>query len=102
MSQGNDKTKKTPIYKKLGSFGFYFIVMGVSLAVIYLLWASFGYIGPSFSSDILNKQQTQLRADFGIPYKPIVTNLKILETPPSLLDIIFKNNSTNASNSTNA
>ena len=100
MSQGDDKPKKTPIYKKLGPFGFYFIVMGVSLAVIYLLWASFGYIGPSFSSDILNKQQTQLRADYGLPEKAIVTNPKILETPPSLRDIVFKNNSTNASNST--
>ena len=74
--------------------------MGASLAVIYLLWASFGYIGPSFSSDILNKQQTQLRADYGLPEEPIITDPKILETPPSLRDVEFKNNSTSANNST--
>jgi hypothetical protein len=100
MSQGDDKPKKIPIYKKIGPLGFYVIVMGVSLAVIYLLWASFGYIGPSFSSDILNKQQSQLRADYGLPAKPIITDPKILQTPPSLRDISSASNSTNTSNST--
>src|SRR5919107_6295230 len=99
MSQDDDKPKKIPIYKKVGPLGFYVIVMGVALAVIYLLWASFGYIGPSFSADILNKQQTQLRADYGLPEKAVITDPKILETPPSLRDIDSASNSTNAGNS---
>src|SRR3954463_13010931 len=92
MSQGDDKPKKTPIYKKLGPFGFYFIVMGLSLAVIYLLWASFGYIGPSFSSDMVNKQQSTLRADYGLPKQPVITDPAILQTPPSLRELNMKNN----------
>lgn len=92
MSQGDDKPKNIHIFKKIGPLGFYFIVIGVSLVVIYLLWASFGYIGPSFSSDILNKQQSQLRADYGLPEKPIITDPKILQTPPSLRGLDSKNN----------
>lgn len=92
MSQGDDKPKNMHLYKKIGPLGFYVIIMGISLVVIYILWASFGYIGPSFSANQLNKQQTQLRADYGLPAKPIVTNPKILEIPPSLRELDLKNN----------
>jgi hypothetical protein len=92
MSQGDDKPKNTNIFKKIGPLGFYSIIIGISLLVIYLLWASFGYIGPTFSSDLLNKQQTQLRADYGLPPKPIITDPTILQTPPSLRGFDSKNN----------
>ncbi len=83
MSQGDDNLKINK-YNKIGSLGLYFIIMGVSLVVIYILWASFGYIGPSFSSDMVNHQQSTLRADYGLPKHPIVTDPKVLQTPPSL------------------
>ncbi|MER5174725.1 MAG: hypothetical protein ABJB76_11890 [Candidatus Nitrosocosmicus sp.] len=102
MSKGDDNPKIKPRYKKIGPIGLYIIVMGVSLAVIYLLWASFGHIGPSFSSDILNKQQQSLRADYGLPKHPIITDPTILQTPPSLRDIGVKNNTTSTTNNTNS
>jgi hypothetical protein len=96
MSQGDDNPKITHKLRKIGPMGMYLIVMGVSLVGIYLLWASFGYIGPSFSSDMLNKQQSTLRADYGLPSHPIITDPTILQTPPSLRDVGLKNN-TNSS-----
>ena len=96
MSQVDDDNPKiTPKYKKIGTLTLCFIVMGASLAVIYLLWASFGHIGPSFSSDMVNKQQATLRADYGLPKHPIITDHKILQTPPSLRGISLKNNTNN-------
>jgi hypothetical protein len=96
MSQGDDNPKITHKYRKIGTLGLSFIVMGVSLAIIYILWASFGYIGPSFSSDMVNKQQSELRADYGLPKHIIITDPKILQTPPSLREISLKNNTSNA------
>jgi hypothetical protein len=96
MSQGDDNPKITPKYKKIGTLGLCFIVMGASLAVIYILWASFGHIGPSFSSDMVNDQQATLRADYGLPKHPIITDPKVLQTPPSLRKFISENNTNNA------
>ena len=95
MSQG-DENLKINKYNKIGSLGLYIIIMGVSLAVIYILWASFGYIGPSFSSDMVNHQQATLRADYGLPKHPIITDPKVLQTPPSLRPFL-KNTASNAS-----
>ena len=92
MSQGDDNPKITNKYRKIGPLGLCFIVMGVSLAVIYLLWVSFGHIGPSFSSDMMDKQQAALRANYGLPKHPIITDPKILLTPPSLRAFVLQNN----------
>jgi hypothetical protein len=43
------------------------LVMGVSLAVIIVLWAWFAHIGPSFSDDVLGEQQRILREQYGLP-----------------------------------
>lgn len=58
------------------------LVMGVSLAIVILLWVSFGYIGPSFSSNRLLDQQAQLREQYGLPPQPPVPK-NLLEVPPS-------------------
>ena len=58
--------------------------MGLSLAVIILLYVWIGHIGPTFSSDILQKQQQELRQQYGLPYQHTTTDPKTLQTPPSL------------------
>jgi hypothetical protein len=59
------------------------LVMGLSLAAVILLYVWIGHIGPSFSSDVLQKQQQKLRQQYGLPYKPVITDSKMLQTPPS-------------------
>ena len=97
MSKEGDNPKIMNKFKRIGSLGLCFIVMGLSLAVIYLLWASFGHIGPSFSSDMVNKQQSTLRADYGLPKQPVITDPAILQTPPSLRELNMKNNTNSTS-----
>jgi hypothetical protein len=57
------------------------LVMGLSLAAVLLLYVWIGHIGPTFSSDTLQRQQQALRRQYGLPYKPIVTDPKMLQTP---------------------
>ena len=106
MSKEGDLPKLPIKNKKIGTIGFSVIVIGLSLLSIYILWASFGYIGPSFSSDVLNMQQSTLRAQYDLPEEPIITDPAVLETPPSLRQFLTDNatsGSTNAtSGSTNA
>ena len=106
MSKEGDLPKLPIKNKKIGTIGFSLIVIGLSLLSIYILWASFGYIGPSFSSDVLNSQQSTLRAQYHLPEEPIITDPAVLETPPSLRQFLTENatsGSTNAtSGSTNA
>ena len=59
------------------------LVMGVSLAVVILLYVWIGHIGPTYSSDTLQRQQQELRQQYGLPYKPAITDPKMLQTPPS-------------------
>jgi hypothetical protein len=78
------------------------LVMGLSLAAVILLWVWFGHIGPSFSSETLAQQQKTLRQQFGLPYKPIITDPATLQTPPSLRSLAngtSNNNTTSSSNS---
>src|SRR5919112_40227 len=106
MSKEGDLPKLPIKNKKIGTIGFSVIVIGLSLLSIYILWASFGYIGPSFSSDVLNTQQSTLRAQYDLPEEPTITDPTVLETPPSLRQFLTDNatsGSTNAtSGSTNA
>src|SRR5919112_1701140 len=106
MSKEGDLPKLPIKNKKIGTIGFSVIVIGLSLLSIYILWASFGYIGPSFSSDVLNTQQSTLRAQYDLPEEPTITDPTVLETPPSLRQFLTDNatsGSTNAtSSSTNA
>ena len=62
------------------------LVMGVSLAIVIVLWVWFGHIGPTFSTDRMLEQQTELRKQYGLPYSPpIPENLQ--QVPPSLRNI---------------
>jgi hypothetical protein len=73
--------------------------MGLSLAAVILLWIWFGHVGPSFSSDTLAEQQRTLREQYGLPHEQIITNPKVLLTPPSLRNIT-NTNGTNSNKST--
>jgi len=87
-----DDIPKLPTKKwKIGTVGVSVLVIGLSLLSIYILWASFGYIGPSFSSDVLNLQQANLRAQYDLPEEPIVTDPTVLQTPPSLRPFLTDN-----------
>ncbi len=106
MSKEGDLPKLPIKNRKIGTIGISVIVIGLSLLFIYILWASFGYIGPSFSSDVLNLQQSTLRALYHLPEEPVITNPTVLQIPPSLRQFLTDNatsGSTNAtSGSTNA
>ena len=59
------------------------LVMGISLAIVILLWAWFGHIGPRFSDEVLLEQQETLRDQYGLPPAPLVTEDEA-QIPPSL------------------
>ena len=59
------------------------LVMGLSLAAVIILYVWFGHIGSTFSADTLQRQQQALRQQYGLPYRPIITDPKMLQTPPS-------------------
>jgi hypothetical protein len=83
--------------------------MGVSLAVIVIIYISFGYIGPSFSTRVMEQQQEELRERYGLPPLPPVSPEEA-EIPPSLRGITTtaavndteSGNATAAATSTNA
>jgi plastocyanin len=79
----------------LGTVGWSILVMGISLATVIILWVWIGHIGPTYSSDTLTQQQKILRQHFGLPPQPVITDPKLLLTPPSLRDV--KNNNANMS-----
>ncbi len=83
--------------------------MGVSLAAIVIIYISFGYIGPSFSTGVMEQQQEELRERYGLPPLPPVSPEEA-EIPPSLRGITTtaavndteSGNATAAATSTNA
>ena len=74
-------------YGNLTGVAWSILVMGLSLAAVIILWVWFGYIGPTFSEDVLAKQQAVLREHFGLPALETSDNPEILQTPPSLRNI---------------
>jgi hypothetical protein len=62
------------------------LVMGVSLAAIVIIYISFGYIGPNFSTGVMEQQQEELRERYGLPPLPPVSPEEA-EIPPSLRGI---------------
>jgi hypothetical protein len=62
------------------------LVMGVSLAVIVIMYISFGHIGSSFSTGVMKQQQEKLRERYGLPPLPPVSPEEA-EIPPSLRGI---------------
>ncbi len=59
------------------------LVMGISLALVIVLWVWFGHIGPRFSDEVLLDQQRTLREQYGLPPAPVVTEEEA-QIPPSL------------------
>ena len=59
------------------------LVMGLSLAIIILLWAWFGHIGPKFSDEVMLDQQETLRNQYGFPPAPEISPEEA-QIPPSL------------------
>jgi plastocyanin len=59
------------------------LVMGVSLAAIIILWATIGYIGPDFSTQVMERQQAWLHEQYGLPPLPELSP-EMLQVPPSL------------------
>ena len=59
------------------------LVMGISLAIVIVLWAWFGWIGPGFSDQVLRHQQTDLRQQYGLEPLQQLTE-KEAQTPPSM------------------
>jgi len=63
------------------------LIMGISLATVIILWAWIGYIGPTFSREVLITQQKILRQHYHLPPRPVITDPTLLLTPPSLRNI---------------
>lgn len=66
------------------------LIMGISLATVIILWAWIGYLGPTYSREVLITQQKILRQHYNLPPRPVITDPTVLLTPPSLRNI--KNN----------
>lgn len=71
-------------YQNLTGVAWSILVMGLSLAAVIILWVWFGYIGPTFSEDVLANQQRTLRETFGLPVTETIDDPEVLQTPPSL------------------
>ena len=63
------------------------LVMGVSLAVVIMLYIWFGWeAGSNFSNDVMREQQIGLREQYGLPPAEEIT-AEEAEIPPSLRDL---------------
>jgi hypothetical protein len=82
-------------YKNMTVISISILVMGLSLAIVILLWVWIGHIGPSYSADTLLVQQKTLREQYHLPYQPVVTDPKLLLTPPSLRALAINQSNTN-------
>ena len=88
-------------FKKIKDYGIPLGVMAISLVIIYILWASFGYIGPSFSNQVLSNQQETLREKYNLPTLEGEDNSITSEVPPSLREVMESNTTTTKQSSTN-
>ena len=89
----NDKglsEKPSDKFKKIKDYGIPLGVMAISLVIIYILWASFGYIGPSFSNQVLSNQQETLREKYNLPSLENEGGSES-EVPPSLREVVKSN-----------
>jgi plastocyanin len=75
-------------FKKIKDYGIPMGVMALSLVMIYILWASFGYIGPSFSNQVLSNQQETLREKYNLPAVEGEDSSGTSEIPPSLREVL--------------
>src|ERR687893_488147 len=79
------------------------LVMGVSLAAVIILWATIGYIGPDFSTQVMERQQAWLHEQYGLPPLQELSP-EMLQIPPSLRGVTAATSATaggaNATNQT--
>jgi plastocyanin len=77
-------------FKKIKDYGLPLGIIAMSLVIVYILWATFGYIGPSFSNDVLSNQQEMLRERYKLP--PVEEeSAAASEIPPSLREAMESN-----------
>ena len=69
------------------------LVMGVSIALVIILWIWFGHIGAPFSFNRLIDQQAELRQQYGLPLQNQIPKEQ-LEIPPSLRNLTNTSNET--------
>lgn len=65
--------------------------MGLSLVLVAGLWLWIGHIGPSYSANLIIKQQVNLGQQYGLPHKPVVLKSTTLLIPPSLRNASLRN-----------
>jgi hypothetical protein len=94
---GRDEGKQPSGYKLTG-VALAILVMGLSLTAVIIAYLSYGHIGSSFSTGVLQTQQEELRKRYGLPPLPPVTPQEA-EIPPSLRNATTIANE-NSSNST--
>lgn len=83
-------------FKKIQDYGFPLGIMAISLVIVYILWSAFGYMGPSFSNNVLTNQQEILREKYKLP--PLEEESGAAsEIPPSLREVM-ESNTTKTSN----
>jgi len=83
MCAHHEKQESQESYQNLIPVAWAILVMGLSLAAVIILYVWFGHIGSTFSADTLQRQQQALRQQYGLSYRPIITEPKMLRTPPS-------------------
>jgi plastocyanin len=83
-------------FKKIKDYGLPLGIIALSLVIVYILWATFGYIGPSFSNDVLSNQQEMLRERYKLPSVE-EESTAASEVPPSLREAM-ESNKTETSN----
>ena len=98
MSNSEKGLPEKPVnkFKKIQDYAFPLGIMAMSLIIVYILWATFGYIGPSFSNDVLTNQQEMLREKYNLPPLEEETG-EANEIPPSLREVM-ESNTTETSN----
>lgn len=62
------------------------LIIGISLAAIIIAWATIGYQGPNFSTNVMQEQQEELHERYGLPPEPEISPEQ-LEIPPSLRNL---------------
>ena len=82
--------KSVSKFKKIQDYGFPLGIMAISLIIVYILWSAFGYIGPTFSRDVLTYQQETLREKYKLPPLEAETGAAG-EIPPSLREVMKSN-----------
>ena len=102
MCAHHEREQEPHGYNNLTIVALTILVMGLSLAGVILLWIWFGHVGPSFSSETLAQQQRELRHQYGLPFKPIITDPKLLQTPPSLRNLTNGGANSNTTSSSNS